>query len=597
LINTRWLIPLNKKALNDAVDSLKIDTASIADPHLKSAFTGLINLVEVLASDNEELKIENQQLKNEVNILKGELGKPDIKPKNSKDKNSDTSSEEDAKDTDISSEKERKEGVNDGNGESNGTSENPKKKKRVRQTKLSEVHVDREHLCEIDLSTLPSDAVNKGYTDVVIQDIKIVTDNVKYRRETYYSASLNKTFVAPLPSDVAGKGEFGVGIRSLIPLFKTECHLSESAMLSFFRNFNIHLSSTYISNQWTEKYPFFNQEKSDIVVAGIGSGTYQQIDDTFARVNGANHYTHILCNQYYAAFFTTERKDRLTVLDIFRNFAPREFLYNDYAITLLETFGLPKKNRKKIKIYFDKNKVVDETCFEGWLALVDDLGPTKQRRVREACAIAAYRAQTAITVIDTLICDDAPQFKLLTRALGLCWIHDGRLYKKLNPVLNKNKVILDDFLKQYWHFYHQLKAYKEAPTAIDKEALYTEFDWLFSTHTAYDKLNDRIVKTLAKRAELLEVLENPELPLHNNASELQARKQARARDVSLHTMSEKGTEIKDSMMTIGQTAKILGVNVYEYIRDRVSGEYKLPSLATRIRQKSGQDKAEVFVPS
>jgi hypothetical protein len=79
--------------------------------------------------------------------------------------------------------------------------------------------------------------------------------------------------------------------------------------------------------------------------------------------------------------------------------------------------------------------------------------------------------------------------------------------------------------------------YKETPTAIVKEALYTAFDRLFSTHTAYEKLNDRIAKTLAKRAELLVGLEHPELPLHNNASALQAQKQARARDVSLHTMS------------------------------------------------------------
>jgi hypothetical protein len=51
------------------------------------------------------------------------------------------------------------------------------------------------------------------------------------------------------------------------------------------------------------------------------------------------------------------------------------------------------------------------------------------------------------------------------------------------------------------------------------------------------------------------------------------------------------------MMIIGQTVKLLGVSVYEYIRDRVSGDDKLPSLASLIRQKSGQDKAEVFVPS
>jgi hypothetical protein len=77
---------LNKKTLNEVVDPLKTDTASIADPHLKSAFIGLLNLVDILSSENEELKVENQPLKNEVNILKGELGKPTIKPKSSKNK-------------------------------------------------------------------------------------------------------------------------------------------------------------------------------------------------------------------------------------------------------------------------------------------------------------------------------------------------------------------------------------------------------------------------------------------------------------------------------------------------------------------------------
>jgi len=82
------------------------------------------------------------------------------------------------------------------------------------------------------------------------------------------------------------------------------------------------------------------------------------------------------------------------------------------------------------------------------------------------------------------------------------------------------------------------------------------------------------------------VLKYPELPLHNNASELGARVQARARDISFHTMSEDGTKIKDTFMTISQTAKKLGVRTYDYIRDRVSGELKLPSLAKLINEKS-----------
>jgi hypothetical protein len=558
----------------------KEETATISDPQIKKIFTGLFDLVELLASENEKLTVENQQLKNEVNELKGEQGKPDVKPNK---RNA----------TDISSEKERKDGKP---GDDGKASEDSRKKKRNRKPKLPDINIDREHKCEIDQSTLPSDVINKGFTDTIIVDIKIVTDNVRYRRETYYSPSQGKTFIAPLPVGVAGKGEFGVGVRSLIPLFKSECHLPESAILTFFKNFGIKTSAAYLSKQWTDGYENFNQEKEDIVTAGIANGSYQQIDDTGARVNGNNHYTHVLCNPYYSAFFTTERKDRLTVLDIFRNFAPREFIYNDYAIGLLEGFKLPQKCRKLIDQHFDKNKMINERDFDTSLMPIK-LGSLQQRRVKEACAIAAYRTQTAIPIIGTLISDDAPQFKLLTETLGLCWVHDGRHYKKLNPIITDNKRILDEFLTQYWAFYRKLNDYKATQSTDEKKALYKAFDTLFATKTEYGQLNERIAKTLVKRAELLVSLEQPQLPLHNNASELAARVQARARDVSLHTKSAAGTKIKDSLMTISQTAKKLGVNTYEYILDRVSCEFKLPSLAELIQQKSQADSAASPLPS
>jgi hypothetical protein len=38
-------------------------------------------------------------------------------------------------------------------------------------------------------------------------------------------------------------------------------------------------------------------------------------------------------------------------------------------------------------------------------------------------------------VIQALICDDAPQFNWLTRWMMLCWVHEGRPYKKLSPVI------------------------------------------------------------------------------------------------------------------------------------------------------------------
>ena len=556
---------MRRNDIQEALTTLQSETVSLSDPKTNDIFKSLFNLIEQLYSDNEALKEENQQLKDKINCLKGEQGKPDIK-KNTQQ-------------IDHSSEQERNE--NDESESEHTTG----KKKRQRKSKLAHIKIDREQICLIDKSILPEDAQRKGFSDLVIQDIKIVTDNVKYRREMFYSPSTGKTYLGKLPADVAGKGEYGVGVRSLIPLLKSECHLSESCILDFFQNFGIEVSSAYISNQWTKGYDDFHQEKVAIFEAGLSSTSYQQIDDTSARVKGQNHYTQIVCNPFYSAYFTTERKDRLTVLDVFRDLAPRQFLYNSEAISLLDSFKLAKKVRSAVDEQLEIDKTYDENEFNSLLNTIK-VGSQQRTRIMEACAITAYRKQKEKPLIKILMCDDAPQFKLLTEELTLCWIHDGRHYKKLNPVVPQHKTLRDDFVTQYWRYYQALKDYKEAPNPNKVIVLGQQFDALFLTQTGYQQLDERIAKTYAKRKELLLVLKYPELPLHNNASELSARVQARARDVSLHTMSERGTKIKDTFMTISQTAKKLKVRTYDYIRDRVSGEFKLPSLAQLIEEKS-----------
>ena len=100
----------------------------------------------------------------------------------------------------------------------------------------------------------------------------------------------------------------------------------------------------------------------------------------------------------------------------------------------------------------------------------------------------------------------------------------------------------------------------------------------------YAALDDRIAKTAAKKDELLTVLLVPEVPLHNNASELGARVSARRRDVSLHSHSERGVRAMDIFTTLVQTSKKLGISAFAYIRDRLSGALQMPSLAQTIRQ-------------
>ncbi len=330
----------------------------------------------------------------------------------------------------------------------------------------------------------------------------------------------------------------------------------------------------------------FHEEKDALYEAGLKSSPWHHIDDTSTRVNGQNQYCQILCNPLYTAYFTTENKTRLTVIDALMNFSDRTFLLNSEMFSYVELFKLPASVVQQLKS-FPKNIQLGE---EEFLSLIHErlpnLGPQQRNHVLDAAAVAAYHAQMEFPVVRLLICDDAPQFKLVTKELALCWVHDGRLYKKLDPCVPYHRQLLDSFLYKYWDFYKQLLKYQQHPTTDEHTRLDNEFDKLFSTVTGYYALDQRIAKTMNKKPSMLMALDHPEIPLHNNPAELGARKRVRKRVVSFGTRTDDGTKAWDTFMSLSATAKKLGINFYFYIYDRISGTLKIPNLANVIAQRA-----------
>ena len=164
----------------------------------------------------------------------------------------------------------------------------------------------------------------------------------------------------------------------------------------------------------------------------------------------------------------------------------------------------------------------------------------------------------------------------------MCWVHEGRHYKKLKPIFKKHKRATKNFINQFWDYYQELLQYKQAPSEALAKQLKERFDALFSIKTGYDKLDQQIERTLQKSEALLLVLTHPFMPLHNNRAENMARYQARFRDIHLHTMSETGTEAKDTLATLTGTARKLMVNVFDYFYDRITRCLSIKSLADQI---------------
>ena len=66
------------------MENIQNQVAKIENKKAQKIVLDLYNLVENLVSKNTNLTEENQALKNEINELKGEQGKPVIKPNKKK---------------------------------------------------------------------------------------------------------------------------------------------------------------------------------------------------------------------------------------------------------------------------------------------------------------------------------------------------------------------------------------------------------------------------------------------------------------------------------------------------------------------------------
>jgi hypothetical protein len=534
----------------------KLELNAIQDENARELIRQLANLVEKLSADLRDAQVEIQRLRDENNRLKGEQGKPKIKGNTQKSPPTNHSSE----------------------------SERHQSRQRHKRSKKAEIQIDREQVVEVDPAVLPKDAKLKGYEDVVVQDILLQTDNIRFYKQKYYSASTRKAYLAELPRGY--EGQFGPGIKALTLVFYYGIGTSEPKILEFFENVGIHISAGEISNLLIKKQESFHAEKDAVYAAGLQSSPWQQTDDTLTRVDGQNQHCHVVCNPVYTNYHTRASKERLSVLDVLRNGRKRLFRLNEETIGYLRGISWSKTAWRKIQSWKSEQDWEEVAFLERLGEGLPRLSDQQRKTMIDAAAVAAYHAQRDYPVVQVLVCDDAPQFNWLGQEMMLCWVHEGRHYKKLMPVIGLHRELLDDFLKQFWEYYHQLLNYCQQPTVEERLRLETEFDYLFSSHSGYDALDQRISKTKAKIDSLLLVLQYPELPLHNNASELGVRQRVRKRDVSFGPRTEDGKRAWDTFATLAETAKKLGVSFYRYLHDRISTDNQIPLMADLVKKRA-----------
>jgi len=402
----------------------------------------------------------------------------------------------------------------------------PKPSAASRVPRAERIQIKRTQVVPLERSQLPPDFQAAGYREVVIQNLHFQTDNVCYRLERGSSVSTGQFYEATLPPALQGES-FGPELQAFVLTLYFELRVPQEKIWELLNAQGLVISAGQISHILIQKHlALFAAERQAILAAGLETTRYQQIDDTALRVKGVNHHLTVLGNPFFACFFIRRHKNWQTVAALF-------------ALQRLD-------------------------------ASPDEPAP----------AVELKALSEAVLI---LLSDDAGQFANQTAHHALCWVHAERHFAKLQPYFEAHQKLLDAFRTELWAYYEQLKAFKLQPTELEKARLSQAFDELFGRVTGYAELDRRIALTRANKAELLLVLDFPEVPLENNLMERDLREGVVKRKISSGPRGPDGAYAWEVFLTLLATCRKNGVNFFAYLCDRIAQLNQAPPLAERVR--------------
>jgi len=426
----------------------------------------------------------------------------------------------------------------------------------------------------------PAGSRNKGFEDIVVQDLSLNPQVTRYRRERWETPD-GKTIIAALDPGLVGG--YGPNLHRLVLTLHFSGQVTCERIATLLNDMGVVISKRQVVRLLTAKLETFRAEDEAVLKAGL-CGAYVTVDDTGARHAGKNSYTTQIGSSNFTTFRTGPSKSRLAFLSRLRG-GVSLYVINDAALAYMEERNLPQIVIGKFK----EHKARIFSSAGDWERHLQALGLSAMNVTPDPVLIASEGAlwgaihHQGLLPDTVIVSDDAGQFRVGAHAL--CWIHAERLVHKLVPANDKQRNAVEIAKRMIWWFYRALKQYKLAPSVEQAQFLRERFDRIFKrASTGYTTL-DRLLRRLFRNKEgLLRVLERPEIPLNTNASENDIRAFVTKRKISGGTVSDMGREARDIMLGLSKTCMKLKLSFYEFIGARLGiPGAKIPPLASLIR--------------
>jgi hypothetical protein len=468
--------------------------------------------------------------------------------------------------------------------------------KRVKQRGRGKVTPRVVPVTEVIRVAAPAGSQFKGYEPYQVQDLVITTRVVRYRRERWLTPS-GETIVAPLPEGT--RGHFGPELRRYVLMQYHLGQVTVERLVTQLQAFGVSISKREVMRLLIHRQDDFLDENREVLRAGLETAPWISVDDTGARHRGRNAVCTQIGNDNFTWFGTTGSKSRLNFLELLRA-DHTDYVVNAAALDYMGEHALAGPIIRQLAGH-PQRQFADKAAWQRHLEQLGIAGlevtpepadrfawhrfasrPDPVRVATEGALWGAI-AEHGFLHEAVIASDDAGQFNVGTHAL--CWVHAERLVHKLETFTDQQRAAQQLVRGLIWWFYADLKAYRLAPTSRRRSEMRARFDRIFLRTTGFVTLDRLLQRLHANKAELLMVLDHPEIPLHTNGSENDIRCQVTKRQVSGGTKTEIGRDCRDAFLGLGKTCQKLGVSFWNYLGARLGavGAPAVPRLADLIR--------------
>jgi hypothetical protein len=445
-------------------------------------------------------------------------------------------------------------------------------------SKKSSFEIDEERIIHPD--EIPARAKFNGYRDYDVQELKLERHNIRFRLAEYVSEE-GKTIVGQVPAEYRN-GHYGPLLLGYILYQHYQCRVPQPLLHEQLQEWGIEISTGQLNNILSGNKEKFHEEQQQVLRVGLETAEYVHTDDTGARHQGKNGYCTVIGNEWFSYFKSSGSKSRQNFLEILQGESVR-YVLNEYAQQYLESQPLAAKYREQLA--FSDTLLAEQTIdWQAYLLEKRIVSAKAVQVISEAALLGGVMSQ-GIDAPLRILSDGAGQFNVLCH--GLCWVHAERGLRRLQGNTSQQRHNIAEMQDLLWQYYRQLQQYQQQPTSAGQASLWQEFDQVFGRcYLHHASLNIVLKWFRTHKAELLQVLDYPQFPLHNNAAETDIREYVTRRKISGGTRSDTGRRARDTFVGLKKTCRKLGVSFWQYLLSRLRTDRQIPPLPDVIRAKA-----------